>query len=94
MSSADPPQAIHLLDEAVEDALARLHESLAILETIDAGELLAQLPADRTAARGHQTAVSLLTVLRRELQSIAGDLDAAQVVTTQLARIAGAKHSA
>ncbi len=88
------PEEPSLIDEAVEEAVARLHEALAILEAIDAGELLAELPGDRVAARRHQCAVSLLTVLRRELEGIAGDLDAAQLVTGRLAEIIRSERSA
>ena len=88
------PKEPDLIDQAVEDAVARLHEALAILEAIDARELLAELPRDRAAARRHQCAVSLLTVLRRELEGITGDLDAAQLVTGRLAQLGRPERSA
>lgn len=61
----------------VEDAIGRLSEALAILVTIEEHNLLGELPADATAREAHQRAVSLLAVLRRELQGVVQELDAA-----------------
>jgi hypothetical protein len=69
---ADAP----LPPDIVEDAVGRLCEALAILETIDACNLLAELPADPMAQAGHQRAVSLLGILRRELNALKHELQA------------------
>jgi hypothetical protein len=72
--------------DIVDDAVSRLCEALAILETIDAGNLLAELPADPTARAGHQRAVSLLSVLRRELTRLKHELQAADQAQEAIAR--------
>lgn len=61
----------------VEDAIARLQEALAVLQVIEDGDLLGELPADRSARRNHQSAVSMLAVLRRDLTGVAEELEAA-----------------
>lgn len=61
----------------MESALGRLREASAILEAIDTRGLLDELPASRQAQRAHQSAVSMLAVLRRELEGVAEELEAA-----------------
>jgi hypothetical protein len=94
MTRPPSPEAPNLIDDAVEDAVARLYEALAILEAVEARELLSDLPHGHEAADRRQSAISLLAVLRRELQAIAGDLDAAQLVTGRLAKITRSQRSA
>jgi len=76
--------------DVVEDAVARLCEALAVLETIDSGGMLSELPADSAARADHQRAVSLLAVLRRDLAHLRRDLlaagDAQEAITRALAR--------
>lgn len=45
-----------------------VREALAILDAINAGELLAALPASEAERHRHQTAVSLLGLLERALR--------------------------
>jgi len=71
--------------DLAESALARLSEALAILEAIDRGDLLAELPAGAEAAERHQCAVSLLAVLRRELEALACELQSAGYVQALIA---------
>jgi hypothetical protein len=73
--------------DLAESALARLSEALAILEAIDRGELLGELPAAAEAAERHQCAVSLLAVLRRELEALACELQSASYVEALIARL-------
>lgn len=75
-------------DEAIDDALGRLHEILALVRVIEDGDLLAALPADEDAAENHQRAVSLLVVLRRELDSLVAQLNAAQLTLGAFVRTA------
>ncbi|MGC9953053.1 MAG: hypothetical protein ABSD21_02090 [Rhizomicrobium sp.] len=46
-----------------------LREALAIIDAINAGELLAALPASANDCHRHQTAVSLLALLERALRA-------------------------
>jgi hypothetical protein len=73
-------------DEAIDEALARLHEIIAIVQVIEDGDLLSALPADEHAAQDHQRGVSLLVVLHRELERLVGELGAAQLAMGVLAR--------
>ena len=61
----------------IEAAVARLFEALALISTIEDRQLLAELPAGDDARRDHQAAVSMLAVLRRELEGVASELQAA-----------------
>jgi hypothetical protein len=70
----------------VEAALGRLHEALAIIVMIDDLNMLDELPAGAQARRNHQSAVSMLAVLRRELEAVAVELDAAIHTRDVLAR--------
>lgn len=54
---------------SIEESTVRLREALAILEMIDGEALLAELPEGPNRDR-HQCAVSLLNVLRREIQAV------------------------
>jgi len=74
-------------DGALDSALARLLEILAIIQMIEDGDLLARLPAGEEAARDHQRAVSLLAVLHRELDSLVDELTAAQLAIGAVARL-------
>ena len=65
------------LSGRVEEATGRLREAMAILHAIDSGGLLRALPAAPSARQSHQAAVSMLAVLRRELQAVGRELDAA-----------------
>jgi hypothetical protein len=83
--TTDPNAERH--DDLVETTLAQLREALAILEAIDAGDLLSELPRDSDAARRHQCAVSLLATLRRDLEGIACGLASAQFVAKAMAQL-------
>lgn len=61
----------------LEGATMRLREAVSILDAIDEADLLGELPANRAARRAHQSAVSMLAVLQRELAAVADELDAA-----------------
>jgi hypothetical protein len=54
---------------ALEQSTNRLREALAILQVIEDGELLADVP-DGEASERHKLAVSLLGVLARELNGV------------------------
>lgn len=58
------------LIRSFEDSTERLREALAILVMIDTGSLLEELPIGPGRER-HQCAISLLRVLRREIEAIA-----------------------
>ena len=75
-------------DEALDDALARLHEMLALVQAIEDGDLLAALPAEEIAAQDHQRAGSLLSALHRERDCLAGRLAAAQLAMGAVIRTA------
>ncbi|HEX3367926.1 hypothetical protein [Phenylobacterium sp.] len=81
MSRADPPRP----GDPIDDAVGRLVEAIAILDLIEAGDLLAELPAEAAARRSHQRAVSLLAILRRELAGVRNDLAAAGLLQDVLA---------
>jgi hypothetical protein len=80
-------------DDAVEAALSRLTEALALLDAIDEGDMLARLPAEPEAARRHQRAVSMLAVLRRELETVTGELSSAQFVAAAMTQISAHQRS-
>jgi predicted component of type VI protein secretion system len=79
----DTPQ---LTPDLIEDAVARLLEAIAVLDVIDEGEMLSELPHEAGARRKHQGAVSLLAVLKRELIDLSRDLRAAEEVHQAIAR--------
>lgn len=83
-----PPANTPRAPDLVEDALGRLREAIAILDAIEEGGMLGELPAKATARRNHQRAVSLLAILRRELAGLARDLAAAGQVQDAIARAA------
>jgi len=85
--SADPPTS-GPGDETLEIAVARIYEATAILDAIEDGGLLSDLPHDAEAARRHQTGVSLLALLRRDLDAIARDLASAHFVANAMAQLA------
>ncbi len=72
--------------DVIEDAVGRLHEAIAILEAIEDGDMLGELPTDAEAQFSHQRAVSLLAVLRRELEALRGELQAAGEAEEAIAR--------
>lgn len=74
-----------------DDAVGRLREAIAVLEAIDHGELLDNLPPGRDARAKHQCGVSLLAVLRRDLTALAGDLEAACLVQDVMVRVRNPK---
>ena len=59
----------------LEDLTVRVREARAVLTAIDAGEFLAVLPAG-PARLLHQTGLSLLEVLGRELDAVTDRLNA------------------
>jgi hypothetical protein len=73
--------------DTVEEAVSRLRETIAILEAIEQADLLAELPADPEAAERHQCAVSLLTVLKRDLAALAGELETSHVAQDLMRRV-------
>jgi hypothetical protein len=60
-----------------ERALARLCEATALIVMIEDRDLLGELPAGDTARANHQAGVSMLSILRRELEGVAVELEAA-----------------
>jgi hypothetical protein len=79
---ADEPRS----PDVVEDAVSRLCEAIAVLEAIEMGGMLGELPADAMARDEHQRAVSLLAVLRRDLAGLRRDLQAAVQAQDVIAR--------
>jgi hypothetical protein len=75
-----------LTPDLIEDAVGRLLEAIAVLDVIEEGEMLSELPHDAAARRTHQGAVSLLAVLKRELIDLSRDLRAAEEVHQAIAR--------
>ncbi len=75
-----------LTPDLIEDAVGRLLEAIAVLDVIEEGEMLCELPHDVCARRKHQGAVSLLAVLKRELIDLSRDLRAAEEVQQAIAR--------
>lgn len=65
-NSSKPPDRVEL---GFEQSTNRLREALAILQTIEQGELLDHLDSD-DARDARRRAVSLLAVLQRELKEI------------------------
>ncbi len=61
----------------IEAALGRLIEATQLVALVEDHDLLAELPAGEDARRNHQRAASLIAVLRRELDAVAGELSAA-----------------
>ncbi|MGA7675389.1 MAG: hypothetical protein WCA78_10145 [Rhizomicrobium sp.] len=53
-----------------------IHEALAIIDAINAGELLAALPASANECHRHQTAVSLLGLLEKMLRQALSEVPA------------------
>jgi hypothetical protein len=78
--------------ELIEDAVGRLREALVILDVIDQAELLAVLPSEREAAERHQSGVSLLGVLRRELGTLAAELEASNQVHDLMFRLSATEE--
>lgn len=73
--------------DALEAAAGRLNEAVSILDAVERGELLAELPRGAEAAARHQCAVSMLAVLRRELQALACELESASQVQILMDRL-------
>jgi hypothetical protein len=81
--------------DVLEDAVGRLLEAVAVLEAIEQGGMLGALPADACARAEHQRAVSLLAVLRRDLNGLRRELLAAGEAEAAIARAMARKgHSA
>lgn len=76
----------HCTPTLLEDAIGRLLEAIAVLETIETGDMLAEMPRQAVARATHQRAVSLLAILRRDLTGLYRDLKAAQQVEDALVR--------
>jgi len=72
--------------DVVDDAVGRLCEALAILDAIELGGMLGELPADPIARKAHQRAVSLLAILRRDLATLREELQAAGQAQDAIAR--------
>jgi hypothetical protein len=66
----------------LEQASGRLREIRALLVAIDIAELLADLPASAAARLNHQTGVSILAVMDRELQTLIEEFTVALAVVT------------
>ncbi len=66
----------------LEHAGGRLREVRALLVAIDMAELLADVPASAAARLNHQTGVSLLAVMDRELQTLIDELTLAVSIIT------------
>jgi hypothetical protein len=79
---ADEPRT----PDIVEDAVGRLCEAIAVLDAIETGGMLSELPADAMARADHQRAVSLLAVLRRDLLALRRELQAAGQAQDAIAR--------
>lgn len=77
--------ALLIQGEDLETVIARLCEGLAVLESIEDGDMLAALPAALEARTAHQRAVCLLSVLRRDLAALADDLSVASTTAAMLA---------
>lgn len=86
---ADPAEPTAGRD-ALEAAAVRLNEAISILDALERGDLLAELPRGAEAAANHQCAVSLLAVLRRELQTLACELESASQVQHLMDRLSRA----
>ena len=92
------PMAEHLDDGddmtgMVEDAAGRLREARALLDAIDRGGMLAEMPANPEAWRSHQAAVSMLMVLSREIEAVIAQLEAAGQTHEVLSRAVRAAAS-
>lgn len=70
-----------------DEAVGRIREAIAVLDAIDQAELLVAAPKGAEAARRHQCGVSLLAVLRRDLEAVAADLQAASLVQDVMSRV-------
>jgi hypothetical protein len=87
-----PGEGVGFATDVVEEAVVRLHEALALLEAVEGGELLSELPIGEDAARRHQRAVSLLAVLKRELVGLAHQLEAANQTRAAVVRVSRARQ--
>ena len=70
----------------IEAALGRLVEATQLAALVEDHDLLAELPAGDEARLNHQRACSLLAILRRELDAVAGELSAALETQDVLSR--------
>lgn len=86
MAETEPAEQ-PVASDLMEAAAARLREGVALLEAIDANGLLNILPAASEAGQRQQRAVSLLSVLRRELEAVVSDLESASCVNAVIAKI-------
>lgn len=86
--SAEIPAAMAPITVLAEQTVGRLLEAMSLLEAIDAGGLLDELPGAAEAARKQQCAISLLAVLRRDLQALTCELQSACMVHDVMARVA------
>lgn len=73
--------------DMLEAAAGRLAEAVSILDALDLSELLSALPKGADEAARHQCAVSLLAVLRRELQALVCELQSASQVQALMDRL-------
>lgn len=85
----EPPPASFSLD-LVEDAASRLREAIALLEMIEDGDMLCELPANPDGKARHQRAVSVLSVLKRDLVDLERRLGAGWAAAAATARAAAA----
>ena len=77
----------------IEAAVARLHEAMSLITTIEDRDLLCELPVGDTARANHQAAVSMLSILRRELAGVAMELEATIRTREALERLRASRLS-
>ena len=90
---ADKPMGPGAQVDVLEAAAGRLAEAVSILDAVDRSELLSVLPRGTDEAARHQCAVSLLAVLRRELQALACELESASQVQNLMDRLSRSGHA-
>jgi hypothetical protein len=86
------PQPSSFSNDLIEEAAGRVKEAVALLELIESGDLLCELPADRDAREAHQRAVSVLAVLKRDLLDLERRLGAGWTAAMAAARVSSARH--
>jgi hypothetical protein len=94
MKAISDPQSATASIDVLDAAVGRLSEAMALLDAIERGDLLAELPVNAEAAARHQCAVSLLAVLRRELDALTNELQSAGYVQDLMSRLSRPGHHA
>lgn len=74
---AEFPPLGRTAEDIAERTRQRARELLAILDAIDAGELLCERPQTAAARLRHQMGISLLSVMRRDLVALCEELSSA-----------------